>query len=117
MGELEREAFPEFFAEGREKLKFLLENREIIEKMRDEDDKEQYIGKFPRLKALYEMIQEYLKEEERPPTFSVLLQEIAGWGRTCEALKKMAEEGACRFYGLGDRLYEEDFPEKSKLPE
>lgn len=117
LGELEREAFPEFFAEGREKLKFLLENREIIEKMRDEEDNEQYIGKFPRLKALYEMIQEYQKEEERTPTFSVLLQETAGWGRTCEALKNMAEEGACRFYGLGDRLYEEDFPEKSKLPE
>lgn len=117
LGDLAREAFPEFFAKGREELEFLLENREIIEKMRDEEDKEQYIGKFPRLKALYEMIQEYPKEQERTQDFAVLLQETAGWGRTCEALKNMAAEGQCRFHGLGELLSKDDFPEKSDTPE
>ena len=117
LGDLAREAFPEFFAKGREELEFLLENREIIEKMRDEEDKEQYIGKFPRLKALYEMIQEYPKEQERTQDFAVLLQETAGWGRTCEALKNMDAEGRCRFHGLGELLYENKLPKKSDTPE
>ena len=47
----------------------------------------------------------------------MLLQETAGWGRTCEALKKMADEGQCRFHGLGDLLDENKLPKKSDTPE
>lgn len=104
----------EIFAKGREELRFLIENKENIEKMREEKDKVQYLEQLPRLKELYKMIQEY------PPTkkamvkdFAVLLQCKAGWKETCNALQKMGDEGKCKLYGLGKALSKADLPKNN----
>lgn len=104
----------EIFAKGREELRFLIENKENIEKMREEKDKVQYLEQLPRLKELYKMIQEY------PPTkkamvkdFAVLLQCKAGWKETCNALQKMGDEGQCKLYGLGKALSKADLPKNN----
>ena len=104
----------EIFAKGREELRFLIENKENIEKMREEKDKVQYLERLPRLKELYKMIQEY------PPTkkamvkdFAVLLQCKAGWKETCNALQKMGDEGKCKLYGLGKALSKADLPKNN----
>ena len=77
----------EIFAKGREELRFLIKNRENIEKMREEKDKVQYLERLPRLKELYKMIQEYPPQDKAMvKDFAALLQSKTGWKETCNAL-------------------------------
>ena len=104
----------EIFAKGREELRFLIENKENIEKMCKEKDKVQYLERLPRLKELYKMIQEYPpKKKAMVKDFAVLLQCKAGWKETCNALQKMGDEGQCRLYGLGKALSKADLPKNN----
>lgn len=104
----------EIFAKGREELRFLIENKENIEKMREETDKVQYLERLPRLKELYKMIQEYPpKRKAIVKDFAALLQRKAGWKETCNALQKMGDEGKCRLYGLGKALSKADLPKNN----
>lgn len=104
----------EIFAKGREELRFLIENKENIEKMREEKDKVQYLERLPRLKELYKMIQEYPpKKKAMVKDFAALLQCKAGWKETCFALQKMGDEGQCKLYGLGKALSKADLPKNN----
>lgn len=104
----------EIFAKGREELRFLIENKENIEKMREEKDKVQYLERLPRLKELYKMIQEYPpKKKAMVKDFAALLQCKAGWKETCNALKTMGEEGQCKLYSLGKALSGADLPKNN----
>lgn len=104
----------EIFAKGREELRFLIENKENIEKMRKEKDKVQYLERLPRLKELYKMIQEYPpKKKAMVKDFAALLQCKAGWKETCNALQKMGDEGQCKLYGLGKALSKADLPKNN----
>ena len=104
----------EIFAKGREELRFLIENKENIEKMREEKDKVQYLERLPRLKELYKMIQEYpSKKKAMVKDFAALLQCKAGWKETCFALQKMGDEGQCKLYGLGKALSKADLPKNN----
>ena len=104
----------EIFAKGREELRFLIENKENIEKMREEKDKVQYLERLPRLKELYKMIQEYPpKKKAMVKDFAALLQCKAGWKETCNALQKMGDEGQCKLYGLGKALSKADLPKNN----
>ena len=104
----------EIFAKGREELRFLIENKENIEKMREEKDKVQYLERLPRLKELYKMIQEYPpKKKAMAKDFAALLQCKAGWKETCNALQKMGDEGQCKLYGLGKALSKADLPKNN----
>lgn len=104
----------EIFAKGREELRFLIENKENIEKMREEKDKVQYLEQLPRLKELYKMIQEYPpKKKAMAKDFAALLQCKAGWKETCNALQKMGDEGQCKLYGLGKALSKADLPKNN----
>lgn len=104
----------EIFAKGREELRFLIENKENIEKMRKEKDKVQYLERLPRLKELYKMIQEYPpKKKAMVKDFAALLQCKAGWKETCNALQEMGAEGKCRLYSLGKALSRADLPKNN----
>ena len=104
----------EIFAKGREELRFLIKNRENIEKMREEKDKVQYLERLPRLKELYKMIQEYPpKKKAMVKDFAALLQCKAGWKETCNALQEMGAEGKCRLYSLGKALSKADLPKNN----
>lgn len=104
----------EIFAKGREELRFLIENKENIEKMCEETDKVQYLERLPRLKELYKMIQEYPpKKKAMVKDFAALLQRKAGWKETCTALQKMGDEGQCKLYGLGKALSKADLPKNN----
>ena len=104
----------EIFAKGREELRFLIENKENIEKMCEEKDKVQYLERLPRLKELYKMIQEYPPPDKAMvKDFAALLQRKAGWKETCNALQKMGDEGKCRLYGLGKALSKADLPKNN----
>lgn len=104
----------EIFAKGREELRFLIENKENIEKMREEKDKVQYLERLPRLKELYKMIQEYPpKKKAMVKDFAALLQCKAGWKETCNALQEMGAEGKCRLYSLGKALSRADLPKNN----
>ena len=104
----------EIFAKGREELRFLIENKENIEKMCEEKDKVQYRERLPRLKELYKMIQEYPPPDKAMvKDFAALLQRKAGWKETCNALRKMGDEGKCRLYGLGKALSKADLPKNN----
>ena len=104
----------EIFAKGREELRFLIENKENIEKMREEKDKVQYLERLPRLKELYKMIQEYPpKKKAMVKDFAALLQCKAGWKETCNALQEMGAEGKCRLYSLGKALSKADLPKNN----
>ena len=99
----------EIFAKGREELRFLIENKENIEK-----DKVQYLERLPRLKELYKMIQEYPpKKKAMVKDFAALLQCKAGWKETCNALQEMGAEGKCRLYSLGKALSRADLPKNN----
>lgn len=104
----------EIFAKGREELRFLIKNRENIEKMREEKDKVQYLERLPRLKELYKMIQEYPPQDKAMvKDFAALLQSKTGWKETCNALQKMGDKGQCRLYGLGKALSKADLPKNN----